>query len=211
MGTLEAVAESLISGQASKVKELIQKALDEGIAVQQILNEGLIAPMTIIGERFKKEEIYLPEVLFSARSMLEGMAMLEPILVGSGAKPVGKVALGTVKGDVHTIGKNLVGIMLKGAGFQVTDLGTDVPAEKFVKAAEEGAQIIAMSALTSTTMLSMQPVIESLEAAGLKGQAKTMVGGAIVTQAFADRIGADGYAKDAVAAVAKAKSLLGLS
>ena len=211
MDTLEAMKENLMKGQVPKVKELIQTALDEGAGVEEILNKGLIAPMSIIGEKFKKEEIYLPEVLFAARAMLAGMDVLEPLMAGAGVEPIAKVVLGTVKGDIHSIGKNLVGIMMKGAGFEVTDLGIDVPPEKFVDAAQEGAKLIGISALTSTTMLGMKPVIDALEAAGLRDKTKTMVGGAIVTQAYADQIGADGYASDAVSAVAEAKGLLGLS
>ena len=210
MDTLEAIKENVTQGQAPKVKELIQAGLDEGLGVNKILNDGLIAAMSEIGEQFKKEEIFLPEVLFSARAMLAGMEVLEPLMLEAGMKPIAKVALGTVKGDIHSIGKNLVGIMLKGAGFEVVDLGIDVPPEKFVEAVQQGAKIIGISALTSTTMLGMEPVIKAIEEASLKEQVKTMVGGAIVTQTFADRIGADGYAPDAVSAVAKAKELLGL-
>ena len=211
MDTLEELRENLMKGQVPKVKELLQVALDEGQGVEKVLNEGLIAPMSVIGEQFKKEEIYLPEVLFAARAMLAGMEVLEPLMVDAGVKPLARIALGSVKGDIHNIGKNLVGIMMKGAGFEVIDLGIDVPPEKFVDAAQEGAQLIGISALTSTTMLGMKPVIDALAAAGFKGKAKTMVGGAIVSQGYADEIGADGYAPDAVSAVAEAKGLLGLS
>ena len=210
MDTLEAIKENVMQGQAPKVKELIQAGLDEGLGVDKILSDGLIAVMTEIGEQFKKEEIFLPEVLFSARAMLAGMEILEPLMLGAGVEPIAKVALGTVKGDIHNIGKNLVGIMLKGAGFEVVDMGIDVPPEKFVEAVQQGAKIVGISALTSTTMLGMEPVIKAIEDASLKEQVKTMVGGAIVTQTFADRIGADGYAPDAVSAVAKAKELLRL-
>jgi len=211
MDTLETIRESLMKGRAPKVGELVQTALDEGITVDKVLNEGLIAPMSEVGEKFRKEEIYLPEVLFVARAMQAGMNVLEPLLVSAGVEPVGKIALGTVKGDIHNIGKNLVGIMFKGAGFEVIDLGIDAPTEVFVEAAQQGVPLIGMSALTSTTMMAMKAVIEALETAGLKDQVKTMVGGAIVTQTYADRIGADGYAPDAVSAVIKAKELLGLS
>ena len=210
MDTLEAIRENLMKGQVPKVKELIQAALDEGVGVEKIVNEGLLAAMSVVGEQFKREEIFLPEVLFAARAMLAGMEVLEPLLAGAGVKPIAKIALGTVKGDIHNIGKNLVGIMLRGAGFEIIDLGIDVPPEKFVDAAQEGARLIGMSALISTTMVAMKPVIEALEIAGLKDRVKTMVGGAIVTQAYADQIGADGYAADAVSAVTKAKGLLGL-
>ena len=211
MDTLEAIRENLVKGRAPKVSELVQTALDEGITVDKVLNEGLIAPMSVIGEQFRKEEIYLPEVLFVARAMQAGMNVLEPLLASAGVEPVGKIALGTVKGDIHNIGKNLVGIMFKGAGFEVIDLGIDAPTETFVEAAQNGVPLIGMSALTSTTMLAMKAVIEALETSGLKDRVKTMVGGAIVTQTYADRIGADGYAPDAVSAVTKAKELLGLS
>ena len=212
MDELKEIAENLIEGEVDKVRELIQAALDRGIEVERILNEGLIAGMTVIGEQFKREEIYLPEVLFAARAMQAGMDIVEPLLLSSGAEPKGKIILGTVKGDVHDIGKNLVAVMLKGAGFEVIDVGVDTDAEKFIDAArEQGARLIGMSALLGTTMQSMQTTIEALEAAGLKGQIKTMIGGAIVTQSFADKIGADGYAPDAGSAVDKARELLGLS
>ena len=212
MDELKKIAENLIEGEVDQVKELIQAALDKGIEVEKILNEGLIAGMTVVGEQFKKEEIYLPEVLFAARAMKGGMEILEPLLVSAGAEPKGKIILGTVKGDVHDIGKNLVAIILKGTGFEVIDLGVDIPAEKFIDAAKEsGARLIGMSALLGTTMQNMQTTIEALDTAGLKGQIKTMIGGAIVTQSYADKIGADGYAPDAGSAVDKAKELLGLS
>jgi 5-methyltetrahydrofolate--homocysteine methyltransferase len=212
MDELKEIAENLIEGEVDKVKDLTQAALDKGIEVEKLLNEGLIAGMTVVGEQFKKEEIYLPEVLFAARAMKAGMEILEPLLVSSGTEPKGKIILGTVKGDVHDIGKNLVAVMLKGAGFEVIDLGVGVAAEQFIEAArEQGSRLIGMSALLGTTMQSMQTTIETLEAAGLKGEIKTMIGGAIVTQGYADKIGADGYASDAGSAVDKAKELLGLS
>lgn len=212
MNELKEIGENLINGQAPKVKELTQAALDKGIEIEKILNEGLIAGMMEVGERFKREEIYLPEVLFAARAMKAGMEVLEPLLLSAGAQPRGKIILGTVKGDVHDVGKNLVGIMLKGAGFEVIDLGVDIAPEKFIDAAkEQGARLIGMSALLGTTIPVMKSTIEALEAAGLKGQIRTMIGGAIVTQSYADKIGADGYAPDAASAVDKAKELLGLS
>lgn len=212
MNELKEIGENLINGQAPKVRELTQAALDKGIEIERILKEGLIAGMTEVGERFKREEIYLPEVLFAARAMKAGMEVLEPLLLSAGAQPRGKIVLGTVKGDVHDIGKNLVGIMLKGAGFEVIDLGVDIAPERFIDAArEQGARLIGMSALLGTTIPVMKSTIEALEAAGLKGEMRTMIGGAIVTQSYADRIGADGYAPDAASAVDKAKELLGLS
>ncbi len=212
MDELQKIAESLIEGEADKVRELTQSSIDKGIDLQRILNEGLIAGMSAVGKQFKKEEIFLPEVLFAARAMKAGMEIVEPLLLSSGAARKGKIVLGTVKGDVHDIGKNLVAIMLKGAGFEVIDIGVDTPAERFIQAArEQGAKLIGMSALLGTTMQNMQTTIKALEEAGLKGQVKTMIGGAIVTQSFADKIGADGYAPDAASAVDKAKELLGLS
>jgi len=212
MNELKEIGENLINGQAPKVRELTQAALDKGIEIEKILNEGLIAGMMEVGERFKREEIYLPEVLFAARAMKAGMEVLEPLLLSAGAQPIGKIILGTVKGDVHDVGKNLVGIMLKGAGFEVIDLGVDIAPEKFIDAAkEQGARLIGMSALLGTTIPVMKSTIEALEAAGLKGQIRTMIGGAIVSQSYADKIGADGYAPDAASAVDKAKELLGLS
>lgn len=212
MDTLQAIAENLKEGQAAKVKELTQAALDEGISPDDVLDNGLIAGMTVVGKLFKENEVFLPEVMMSAKAMDAGMAVLEPLLLKSGKhESKGKVALGTVQGDVHSIGKNLVGIVLKGAGFEVTDLGVNIPTEKFVEAAQNGAQIIGMSALLTTTMQHMQPVIDALEKASLKGRVKTMIGGCIVTQEYADSIGADGYAPDAGSAVDKAKELLGLA
>ncbi|MBE0414994.1 MAG: corrinoid protein [Dehalococcoidia bacterium] len=212
MSELEEIGENLIEGQADKVRELTQAAVDKGIGIEKILDDGLIAGMMVVGERFKRKEIYLPEVLFSARAMKAGMEVLEPLLLSAGAKLKGKVILGTVQGDVHDIGKNLVAIMLKGAGFEVIDLGVSVSPQQFIDAAkEQGARLVGMSALLGTSMPMMQTTIEAFEAAGLKGQIKTMIGGAIVTQSYADKIGADGYAPDAASGVDKAKELLGLS
>ena len=210
METLKSIVESLIKGEEQKVKELVHMALDEGIGVDKILNEGLIPGMNIVGEKFKQEEFFLPEVLFAARTMNGAMEILSPILIGKGVEPIGKIVLGSVKGDVHDIGKNLVGIMLKGAGFEVIDLGIDVPPEKFVEAARQDIQLIGLSALLSTTMPAMKSTIDALEEAGLKEKVKIIIGGAIVTQDCADSIGADGYAPDAVSAVEKIKQLLGL-
>jgi len=211
MGNLAEIREGVVKGDMEKVKELTQSALDEGVEVGRILNEGLIAGMNIVGEQFKNEDIYLPEVLFAARAMKAGMAILEGPLLAAGVEPLGKIVLGTVKSDVHDIGKNLVGVMLKGAGFEVIDLGTDVPPERFVEAVKESKpSLVGLSALLSTTMPALKETIEALEAAGLKGEVKTMVGGAIVTQQYANSIGADAYARDAATAVDKAKELLGL-
>lgn len=209
MAITNEIAECLIKGQAPKVKELVQAALDQGLSPATVLNEGLIAGMNVIGERFKKNEVYVPEVLIAARAMKMGMEVLKPKLAAAGVQPIGKVVIGTVKGDLHDIGKNLVAMMLEGAGFQVIDCGIDCAPEKFIKAAQEnGATVIGMSALLTTTMPAMKQVIDALAAAGLKGKIKTMIGGAPVTQSYADEIGADGYAPDAASAVDAAKALL---
>jgi 5-methyltetrahydrofolate--homocysteine methyltransferase len=210
MADLNAIKEGLIAGKANDVKTLVQEALDENVPPEKILSEGLIAGMNVVGQKFKANEFYVPEVLIAARAMHAGMAPLEPALKKAGIKPLGQVAIGTVKGDLHDIGKNLVVMMWKGAGFQVNDLGIDCPPEKFVEAAKQGAQIIGMSALLTTTMPTMRNVIDALKQAELKGKVKTVIGGAPVTQSYADEIGADAYAPDAASAADKAKELLGL-
>ena len=206
MVALNAISEALQKGKADDVKKMVSQALAEKQTPKKILEEGLIAGMDIIGGRFKRNEIYIPEVLIAARAMHAGMAVLEPELVKSGVKMIGKLAIGTVKGDLHDIGKNLVAMMYKGAGFEVVDLGVDVPAEKYVKAAVEGANIVGLSALLTTTMVGMKGVIESLKEKGAK--AKVIIGGAPLTQNYADEIGANGYAPDAASAVEVGKSLL---
>ena len=212
MDTLQAIAENLKEGQADRVKELTQAAVDEGISASDVLDKGLIGGMTVVGKLFKENEVFLPEVMQAAKAMDAGMEVLAPLLLKSGGQKVkGKIVLGTVAGDVHSIGKNLVGVVLRGAGFEVTDLGINTPTQKFVDAALNGAQIIGMSALLTTTMQNMKIVVEALEKAGLKGRTKTMIGGCIVTQEYADSIGADGYAPDAGSAVDKAQELLGLT
>jgi len=208
MADLEGIKESLIKGDANKVKELVGTAVKENALVGDILNQGLIAGMNVVGTKFKNNEFYVPEVLIAARAMHAGMEILEPLLEKSGIKPIGKIAVGTAKGDLHDIGKNLVIMMLKGGGFQVEDLGIDVAEEKFVETAKAGTQLIAISALLTTTMPSMKTVVEALKAAGLKDRVKVMIGGAPITQAYADEIGADGYSPDAASAVDKAKELL---
>jgi 5-methyltetrahydrofolate--homocysteine methyltransferase len=194
MADLSALAESLINGKADDVRKLTQEALDGGVSPAEVLNDGLIKGMGVVGERFKNNEFYVPEVLIAARAMHAGMDILKPVLAESGVEPIGKVLLGTVKGDLHDIGKNLVAMMLEGAGFEVVDLGIDVSPEKFVEAVKEGGDIVAMSALLTTTMTAM----------------KTTLGGAPVTQNYADEIGADGYARDAASAADKAKELIGV-
>lgn len=209
MVDVKQIAENLIRGKAPEVKELVQKAVDEGEDIQKILNEGLLAGMDFVGDKFKKNEFYVPEVLIAARAMKEGMQILRPLLAEKNIKGAGIVVLGTVKGDLHDIGKNLVGMMLEGAGFEVVDLGIDIAPEKFVQIAEEkNADIIGLSALLTTTMPAMKDVISSLNKSNLKGKIKVVIGGAPVTQDYADEIEADGYAPDAALAVDKVKELL---
>lgn len=212
MVDLTKVKEGVINGKADEVKELVQKAVDEKVPVEQILYDGLVAGMNVVGQRFKDGEFYVPEVLIAARAMKYGMEVLEPLIKESGVQPVGKVAIGTVKGDLHDIGKNLVSMMLQGAGFEVHDLGIDVPPEKFVETAkEQNCQLVGLSALLTTTMPQMKNVVDALAEAGLKGDVKVLIGGAPVTQEYADEIGADGYAPDAASAVDKAKELVGVA
>ncbi len=209
MAELQEIAEKLIAGKADEVRSLVKEALDEGQDVSKILNEGLVAGMSVVGEKFKKNEFYVPEVLIAARAMKAGMELLNPILLEKNIKGVGTMVLGTVRGDLHDIGKNLVGMMLEGAGFEVIDLGVDVPSEKFIQAAKEkNANLVGLSALLTTTMLAMKDVTQAVEKEGLKGKVRVMIGGAPITQDYADEIGADGYAPDAASAVDTAKELL---
>ena len=206
---LNVISEALQRGDAEKVEELVKKAIEENLTPKKILEDGLIKGMDIIGTKFKKNEVYVPEVLIAARAMHAGMNILKPKLIESGVKNIGKVAIGTVKGDLHDIGKNLVKMMLEGAGFEVIDLGTDISTDKFVEAVKEHKpNIIGMSALLTTTMVNMVEVIKALDAEGLRDKVKIMVGGAPVTQNYADQIGADGYSPDASSAVDKAKVFL---
>ena len=207
MADLKALAEALIKGDQNAAVEITKAALDRGTAAEDVLNEGLIAGMDIIGGRFKKSEIYIPEVLIAARAMKSAMEILEPELVKAGVEPVGKFLIGTVQGDLHDIGKNLVAMLLKGAGFEVIDLGVDVPAGKFIEQAKVAdVQLIGLSALLTTTMPGMEKTIKALKEAGIS--AKVMIGGAPVTRGYADKIGADGYAADAASAVDVVKSLV---
>ena len=209
MVNLNNISEALQSGRAEKVRELVKQALDEDIIPKKILEDGLIKGMSIIGEKFKKNEVYVPEVLIAARAMHAGMDVLRPKLVETGVKNIGKVAIGTVKGDLHDIGKNLVKMMLEGAGFEVVDLGVDVSVDKFVEAVKEHQpNIIGMSALLTTTMVNMPEVIKALDIAGLRDKVKVMVGGAPITQNYANQIGADGYSPDAASAADKAKTFV---
>ena len=207
MANLKALADAVIKGDQSAAVQITKAALEENTPAKSVLNEGLIAGMDVVGTRFKKNEIYIPEVLIAARAMKMAMEILEPELVKAGVKPIGKFLIGTVQGDLHDIGKNLVAMMLKGAGFEVIDLGVDVGPDKFVEQVKtQGAHVVGMSALLTTTMPGMEKTIRALKEAGVS--AKIMIGGAPVTQGYADKIGADGYAADAASAVDMVKSLV---
>lgn len=210
MDQMERIAEWVRRGDAAAVRESVQGALTSGIPPEAILSHGLFAGMAVVGELFKEEEIYIPEVIMAAKAMQAGVDVLEPFLAGEAKSgESGTVVLGTVKGDLHDLGKNLVAIMLRGAGFKVIDLGINVSAEAFVKAAiKDRAQIVAMSGLLTTTIPYMKTVIEAIQKAGLDGKVKTLIGGACVTQSFADTIGADGYGENAARAVKKAQDLI---
>lgn len=206
MSIVEEISEYLQKGRAKNVKALVQQALDENIDAKTILEEGLLSGMMIVGGKFKRNEVFVPEVLVAARAMNAGMAILEPKLVEIGNEPVGKAVVGTVKGDLHDIGKNLVVMMLKGAGFEVVDLGVDVEPETFVAKAEEvGADVIGMSALLTTTMQNMRETVELLKVKGLRDSYIVMVGGAPINESFAEEIGADYYTPDAASAAETAK------
>ena len=209
MATLEKLSASLINGKAEEVKELTQQAIDENILPKDILNKGMLSGMSEVGRRFKNNEFYVPEVLIAARAMKTGMEILRPLLVETGVEPVAKVALGTVKGDLHDIGKNLVGMMLEGGGFEVIDLGVDVSPDKYLEAVQSNeVKVIGLSALLTTTMLNMKDTIHALQNAGLRDKVKVVIGGAPVTDAYANEIGADAYAADAATAVEVINSLL---
>ena len=202
---LHEISLQLQAGKAKIVKTLVQQAIDEGIPAQQILDEGLLDGMNVIGEKFKNNEVFVPEVLVAARAMNMGAALLKPLLAQEGTKNTGKVCIGTVKGDLHDIGKNLVRMMMEGKGLEVIDLGTDVAPETFVKTAvEQNCQVICCSALLTTTMGVMEDVVKAAEAAGIRDKVKIMVGGAPVTDTFCQQIGADAYTADATSAAEKA-------
>jgi 5-methyltetrahydrofolate--homocysteine methyltransferase len=207
---LQTIYDGVLEGSVSAVKSGVQAALDGGVNAGVVLNEGMIAAMAEVGRLFEEGEYFVPEMLISARAMQAGMALLKPYLVQSEVKSAGTVVIGTVKGDLHDIGKNLVALMLEGAGFEIHDLGTDVSPEKYVEAAKTyNANIVALSALLTTTMTNMKSVIEALDKAGMRQQVKVIIGGAPVTEAYAKSIGADGYSADASKAVTLAKSLVG--
>ena len=205
MDILNDISESLQKGKAAEVKELAQKGIDEGLSAKEILETGLMAGMSIIGDKFKKNEVYVPEVLIAARAMHAGIDVLKPHMASGDMSNKGTVVLGTVKGDLHDIGKNLVKIMMEGKGLNVIDLGIDVASEKFVEAAQANkADVVACSALLTTTMTEMENVVKAFEEAGIRDTVKVMVGGAPVTQSFCDSIGADRYAPDAASAADEA-------
>jgi 5-methyltetrahydrofolate--homocysteine methyltransferase len=206
--TLQSIYQNVIEGQAPAVEAGIREALAQGLAAEAILNQGLIAAMDEVGKRFEQGDFFVPEMLIAARAMQAGLRILKPRLKESGVKAAGKIAIGTVKGDLHDIGKNLVAMMLEGAGFEVKDLGTDVAPQAFVKAAQEGAQVIGMSALLTTTMVNMQSTLAALKSAGVRDQVKVIVGGAPVTEAYAHQIGADAFAPDASSASRVVRQLL---
>lgn len=204
---LNDISAQLQAGKTKIVKELVQQAISEGIPAQDILEQGLLHGMGIIGEKFKNNEVFVPEVLISARAMNQGASILKPLLIAEGVKNIGKACIGTIQGDLHDIGKNLVKMMLEGKGLEVIDLGTDVAPETFVNTAiEQNCQIICVSALLTTTMIAMEDVIKKAEAAGIRNNVKIMVGGAPVSEAFALRIGADAYTPDAASAAEVAAS-----
>lgn len=208
MSILDEISEQLQAGKAKIVKELVAQAVQEGFSAKQILEEGLLSGMGIVGVKFKNNEVFVPEVLVAARAMNMGVEVLKPLLAESGVKATGKVCLGTVQGDLHDIGKNLVRLMMEGKGLEVIDLGTDVPPEVFVQTAiDSGCQVICCSALLTTTMYAIKDVIAAMKAAGIRDQVKIMVGGAPITQTFCDQIGADCYMPDATSAAVAAVSL----
>jgi len=209
MSILKEIGESVLAYQPKKVEELTQRALDEGKSASELLNDGLIPAMDEVGKKYEAGEIYVPEMLMSAKAMKAALAILRPILAETGVEAKGKVVIGTVEGDLHDIGQNLVSIMLEGAGYEVHNLGIDNTKDAFVEAVKETEpDVVAMSALLTTTMIQMPEVIEAVKAAGLRDGVKIIIGGAPVTQEYADQIGADGYAKDAAAAVTLVRGLL---
>lgn len=208
MEGLEKIYKNVIAGQAQEVEQGVQGALDQGIEADVILNESLIPAMGEVGKRFEEGEFFVPEMLISARAMKAGLAILKPYLVDSGVESAGIVAIGTVQGDLHDIGKNLVAVMLEGAGFEVRDLGVDVPPETFVDAANEGAQVIGLSALLTTTMPKMEQTIQALREANVLNKISVVIGGAPVTESYAQQIGADAFAPDASSATRVVRQLI---
>lgn len=206
---LEELSLAVQKGKAKQVRDLVNQAIEEGVDVEKILNEGLISAMGVVGENFKLNKIYVPEMLVAARAMSAGLTILEPLMTATGVKPLGKIVIGTVKGDLHDIGKNLVAMMMKGMGATVYDLGIDVPDSRFVEKAEEvGADIVCISALLTTTMPAISDVISEFEKAGVRSKYRIMIGGAPVNQKFADSVGADVYTSNASDAAESAKTYL---
>jgi 5-methyltetrahydrofolate--homocysteine methyltransferase len=206
---LKEIYQNVVDGQAAEVEAGVKAALAAGIPADEILSKALIAAMDEVGQRFEEGDLFVPEMLIAARAMQAGLRVLKPALAKTDVKAAGKVAIGTVKGDLHDIGKNLVAMMLEGAGFEVRDLGVDVAPEAFVKAAQDGVELIGMSALLTTTMSSMEATVQALKNAGLRDKVKIFIGGAPVTQEYANKIGVDGFAADASSATRVARQLLG--
>ena len=210
MSILNEISENLQKGKAKIVKQLVQQAIDEKVPVDEILNQGLLDGMSVIGEKFKNNEVFVPEVLVAARAMNAGVELIKPLLAAAGVKATGRVCIGTVRGDLHDIGKNLVKMMLEGKGLEVIDLGTDVSPDTFVQTAiDQNCQIICCSALLTTTMSEMENVVKKATEAGIRDKVKIMIGGAPVNQAFCDQIGADVYTSDAASAAEAAVALCG--
>lgn len=205
---LKSLYDSVVNGEVQETADGVRVALEADLAADQILSEALIPAMSEVGRLFEAQEFYVPEMLISAKAMQAGLAILKPHLAKTNGQAGGRIVVGTVKGDLHDIGKNLVVMMLEGAGYQVTDLGVDVPPEKFIKEIQAGAQLVGMSAMLTTTMLNMKATIDAFKEAGVRDQVKVMVGGAPLTETFATSIGADGFAQDASSAVRKASELL---
>jgi corrinoid protein of di/trimethylamine methyltransferase len=211
MANFAELSKAIIEGDISKVTERTQRAVAEGASPREIIDKGLTPGMDVVGKHFKEGDMFIPEVLLSARAMHAGLTILKPLLAASDSSTIGRVVLGTIQGDIHDIGKSLVSTMLEGAGFEVTDLGVDVPQQRFAEVAvAKKANLVGMSALLTTTMVNMKGVIDRLEEAGVRRQVKIIIGGAPVTQDFANRIGADGYAPDAARAVDLVRRLLGI-
>jgi 5-methyltetrahydrofolate--homocysteine methyltransferase len=208
MATLDELREAVVDGQAKVAVAKVTEALAQGTDAGTVLREGLIAGMAQVGKLYEDGEVFVPEMLVAARAMSAALAVLKPHLVEQGVASSGKVAIGTTEGDLHDIGKNLVAMMLEGSGYEIVDLGVDVPATKFIEAIRDGANVVAMSALLTTTMTNMRSTIAAIEAAGLRDQVRIVVGGAPITKSYADEIGADGYAEDASGAVRMVKEVL---
>jgi len=208
MALLDELREAVIDGQARVAAAKVSEGLAEGVEAGTLLREGMIAGMAQVGQLYEAGEIYVPEMLVAARAMTAALTVLKPHLVEEGVASSGKVAIGTTQGDLHDIGKNLVAMMLEGSGYEIVDLGVDVPAEKFIEAIRNGAEVVAMSALLTTTMTNMQVAIQAITEAGLRDQVRIVVGGAPITKSYADEIGADGYAEDASSAVRLVKEVL---